>query len=284
MKINTDLGRFSLIDDEASRALATDRSSEHLRGYTGRNYDRHPFGSMPWRNMPIRTIPRSEWKDRIEEGNAKKLFAFHHNARAKVPILNQRQTNYCWINAVVGAIMAVRAQSGLPTVNLSSASAGAPGKNYRNVGGWTGEAIGYIQEYGLVPHELWPNDAIQRSYFRETRDVAKHFGVGQWWELRPKSFDEVMTCCLLGLPVAVGLLWWGHAVYYSAPVAIGANEFGVICDNSWGERWEEQGRVVLAESKATPDEANAIVTPVMDGDTAEEAGRVSFVDTLGLAV
>jgi len=176
----------------------------------------------------------------------------------------------CWINAVVGAMMNTRACVGAHTVNLSSASAGAPGKNYRNVGGWTGEAIKYIRQYGIVPTSLWPNAAIDRSYFQRTREAAKQFNIGNWLELRPKNFDQVMTCLLNGWCVSVGLMWWGHAVYYNCPVEIGRNTFGVVSPNSWGENWENGGMTVLAERKATPDEANVVTNVKLDAWTPED--------------
>lgn len=264
--LTTEFGRFNVYDESNAHLLVNDSSTTHLRGYEGRNYDEHPFGSMPWSNFPLEIIPRSEWSERIKEGNAKKLFPLHHFRRAKVPILDQARTNYCWMNAVVGCVMSARARNGFPTVALSSASAAAPGKRYRNQGGWTGEAIKYIQKYGLAPDEMWPNAAIDQRYFQSTREEAAKYAVADWWELRPKNFDQVMTCLLNGYEVCVGLMWWGHAVYYSAPVEIARNAFGVVDVNSWGAGWENGGMSVLAESKATPDEANCITTVRMDGD------------------
>lgn len=189
----------------------------------------------------------------------------------------------CWVNAVTGAVMTSRAVHGFPTVHLSSASAGAPGKSYRSEGGWTGEAIGYIDKYGLAPHSMWPNDYIRDArYFRETREIAKDYKVGQWWELRPKRFDEIMTCLLLGYPVCVGLLWWGHAVFYGAPVKIGRNSFGVVDVNSWGDQWENGGMSVLAEEKANADEANCIVSPLLSGNDDTVRRVHAFHTTLAI--
>lgn len=275
-----DLGRFNVIDDSSYLRYADDRGTQSLRGYQGRNYEKHPFGSMPWGSMPFKTIPRREWKDRIQEGHAKKTFPIYHQLRKKVPILNQKTLPYCWMYAVTGAVQSVRACAGFPTVHLSATSAGGPGKKYREEGGWTGEAIGYAKEFGIASVETWPEAVLSSRYFRPSREDAEQYSVGQWFELRPKNFDEVMTCLLLGYPVCVGLLWWGHAVFYSAPVVDG-NSFGVIDDNSWGPEWENNGRSVLMESKATPDEANVITSPLLhgDGDDVERRHR-EFYDLL----
>lgn len=276
-----DFGSFNIYDNSNANELIVaatkvdgfDRSglilepNQELYGgpYRSRNYHDQPFGTMDWGSFSIPTIPRSEWPELIKRGNENKSFGIHHHQRSKVAILNQARTNYCWINCVVGAIMNTRVKVGLPNINLSSASAGAPGKNYQNVGGWTGEAIRYINRFGLAPNSMWPNAAIERSYYEPTRRVAAHFGLGNWVELRPRNFDQLMTCLLMGWEVVVGLIWWGHAVYYNAPVQIGRNEFGVICVNSWGPQWENKGMTVLAEEKATADEANAITTVKLDG-------------------
>ena len=263
-----DTGLMNIYDENSAHRLAEDTHSGKFRGYSGRNYDAHPYGAMPWENFPVPVIPRSEWSDRIKECNAKKLFSLHHHQLQKVPIMDQGRTNYCWINSVVGAIMNARARNGYPTVNLSSASAGAPGKKYKNVGGWTGEAIGYIGKYGLATHANWGNAVIDQSRFAPTREEAKLYGIGQWWELRSKRFDEIATCLLLGFDVVVGLQWWGHSVRYNALVEIGRNAFGVVAVNSWGPNWESGGMTVLAESKANADEANCITTGKPSGDSA----------------
>lgn len=257
-----DFGSINVIDDSNAAHYATDPSTAPLRGYSGRDYRQFPYGSMPWGKAPFAAFDRREWPDRIKEGYEKKRYVLHHLKMHEVPILNQKRTPYCWVNAVVGAVMAVRATHGLRTVALSAASAGAPGKNYRSVGGWTGEAIGYCKKYGIVPQKYWPNDAIDRRYFEPTRKYAKYYNVGQWYELQPRRFEQVMTALLLGFPVCVGLNWWGHAVYYAAPV-YERGQFGVVMVNSWGDSWEDHGLSILMESKATPDEVNIVTSPLM---------------------
>lgn len=262
----TPVGRMSIYDDSNSKVLVSaSEKSGFSRGYTKRDYEKHPFGSMPYGTFPLKDIPRAEWSERIKECNAKKMFSLHHHMARKVPIMDQSRTNYCWINSVVGGIMGARARSGLPTVNLSSASAGAPGKRYQNVGGWTGEAIGYIAKYGLVPHDIWPNADINRAHYDSTRDIALHFNIGQWFELDQRKFSQIATCLLMGFDVVVGLAWWGHSVRYNALVETGRNSFGVVAVNSWGPDWENGGMTVLAEEKANADEANCVSTVLLDG-------------------
>ena len=172
VKGSEELGRFSIIDESNSRQYADDRSTQSLRGYQGRDYERFPFGSMPFGTFPFPVIPRSEWRDRIEEGHAKKTFAIYHSLRMKVPRLNQKQIPYCWQYAPTGAIMTSRACHGLKTEYLSATSAGAPGKNYVKEGGWTAEGITNIKRFGLSTVATWPEAVVDPQYFRGSREEA----------------------------------------------------------------------------------------------------------------
>lgn len=265
-----EFGRFNIYDGSNDKQLITDLNKVAAPGYTGRNYEKFPYGSMPWANYEVKPPPRSDWKEIIDRGNREKRWSLFHHRAKKVPILNQQRTNYCWMFAPVGALMDSRAAHGLPTIDLSPASAAAPGKNYQNVGGWTGEALGYIEKYGLVPTEQWPATAIDHSYYQKTREFTKPFNVGTWWELAPRDFAMVMAVLFEGWDVVVGLNWWRHAVRYAAPIYTG-NSFGVIMINSWGGDWEDGGMTVLMEEKATPDEVNALSSPRLATGHAEKS-------------
>ena len=277
VKGSEELGRFSIIDDSNYKVLADDRNTRDMRGLQPRDYGRHPFGSMPFGTFPFPVIPRSEWRDRIEEGHAKKTFAIYHSLRMKVPRLNQKRLPYCWMYGTVGAIQTARAMHGLKTVHLSATSAAGPGKRYREEGGWAGEAIGYINEYGIATVNEWPEAVNDPRYFNPSREVAKNYGIGQWFELRAKKFDQLMTCLLMGFPVTVGLLWMGHLMYVEAPTY----PFGGIVTNSWGQEWENDGRIVFLEEKLIADEQYCITTPKFDEmDEYEQKRYQDFYDTL----
>lgn len=278
IKGSESLGRFNVIDDSNYLRYADDRSTKPMRRYDGRDYGKHPFGSMPFGAIPWKTFPEHEWEDRIEEANRLKTFPIYHQLRKKTPILNQKQLPYCWAYAVAGAVQSVRACAGFPTVHLSATSFAAPGKNYREEGGWTGEAIGYANEYDIASVNTWPEAVNDRRYFRPSREDAKLYGVGEWFELRPKTLAEIVTCLLMGFPVCVGLLWWGHAIFYSG--LAWDRGLKVIGDNSWGPDWENGGRTMLDASKANADEANCISSPKLNGDEITSKKFKSFYSTL----
>ena len=161
----------------------------------------------------------------------------------------------CWINAPTQAIHYVRARMGQRKVLFSPASAGAPIKGFRNVGGWGTQGAEWIAEHGICPQEVWPANAISRQYYtEENKKIAAKYRITDWCELKPRSFDELATCLLLGLPVAIGLNWWSHEVLAVNLVAKGGKWF-VAIDNSWGSGYGDNGIGLLTEVKGRPDDS-----------------------------
>lgn len=257
MSFTSNLRGENVIDDGNFQDFLRHNASGS-RGYTGRDFEANPLGSYaaPFA-LPI--YPRSEWTDRIEALEKTKSLLSDIDRYHRVPMLDQERTNYCWCYGVVGGIMTRMAAMGLSVPRLSAASAAAKIKNYQNVGGWGGEAIAGIRQHGVSTLDLWPNATIDPKYDTHEQQLnAKMHGVIEFEELAPKDFDQLMTCLLMGFPVPIGLLWWGHLVCAMDPVVISPGVFGVRIKNSWGMRWENQGFAILGETKATPDEANVI--------------------------
>lgn len=254
----SDIGNMLLIDDDfATESLCDDGGG---RGRVPRDFAKEPFGSLPFAgpfDLPL--IPRSEWSERIEAIERSKSRLTDLCDVLGVKVKNQQQTNYCWINAPVHCLEIIRAVQGQKYVELSPASVGAKIKGFRNEGGWGTEGLRYLVDHGCVPTSLWPANAIDRKYDNHEADAARaHYQVDEWYDLQPRSFVQLMTCLFHRFPVAIGLNWWGHEVTAMNPVKLdGSDRFGVTIDNSWGTDWGENGRSVLSESKATPDDAVA---------------------------
>lgn len=248
----TDLEGCPVIDDDFHPLTALG-----LRGRRPRDYENHPLGFMscaPAYALPL--IPRSEWDERIRD---------LEKAQARIPdicdamglkVKSQGDTNFCWINAPTHCLEIMRVIQGQDYVSLSPASVGAKIKNFKNVGGWGTEGLQYLVDHGAVPSSVWPDNAIDRDYDTEEADQQrKLYQVDEWDDL-PLSFDAVADRVLSGFPVAIGLNWWGHEVTAVALVKLdGAGRYGMMIDNSWGTSWGQNGRSVLTESKATPDDA-----------------------------
>lgn len=242
-----------IIDDETPVAAVC--PAEFGRGLNFQDRD-DPFGGLA-EPFPLPTIPRGEWAERIElsEKTGSRLFDMKRHRGFKS--LNQGQTNYCWANGVIAAMHYARAVQGLPHVALSPASVAAPIKNYQNRGGWGSEALKYIIEHGVAPQSAWPANAIDRQYVQPSAVVRKKYKVVEWWELRPRNFEQLVSCLLYRVPIAVGYNWWGHEVMAHDVVVLGRDEFGIMIDNSWGTNWGDHGHSVLTGAKALPDEAVA---------------------------
>ena len=235
-------------------------------GHMPRDYEAIPEGSMgfcaPF-NLPL--IPRSEWRDRIEKMERDKTRLSDVADQAGLKSLNQSNTNYCWTNAVITAMHTLRAWQNQPFVELSSASVAAKIKNYRNQGGWGTQALDYIVENGVAPASLWPVNYWQSNKYdtAECQAERKKYSVKKWWELKARSFDQMMTCLLLRIPVPIGLNWWSHEICAMDPVVIRTATRSEDCDygprirNSWGDSYGDHGFAVLNQSKGTPDDAVA---------------------------
>lgn len=202
-------------------------------------------------------IPRSEWQARIQELDATKSSIPDLCDQAGLPVKDQKRTNYCWANAPTHCVEVVRVLEGHAPVVLSAASVGAQVKNYWNTGGWGKEALDFIIAHGVVPDDKWPNAEINKKYATpENLAEAKKFAVTGWWELEPRNLDQLISCLLRRVPVAVGYNWWSHEVTAVRPLWLDG-EVALQIDNSWGQQWGTNGRGTLQGRKMLPDDAVA---------------------------
>ena len=226
-------------------------------GGMGAGFEEQSMGGFGSACAPIEyaNVPRSEWKDRIEEKKAKGLFPSAWFKRGDVKILNQRSWGYCWMYGVVGAMQLRYAMTGQKAPHLNPFYPAWLGKNGANRGGWGGEALEYIEKYGVPLDSVFSGQPTSRAQFdrHEVKESAKLHKVWKFRELQRNSFQALMNMWLSDnpLPVSQAYNWWGHLVYGIEPVVIGNNEFGTMIGNSWDYSWGEQGKGIIAESKAS---------------------------------
>ena len=202
-------------------------------------------------------IPRSEWQARIAERQARKMTMRDKIRQAGIKVKNQAQTNYCWINAPTWCVELARMVQGQRHVVLSPASAGARIKNFRNVGGWGKEGLVFIIQNGVAPVDLWPANAIDRRYnTAEAQAAALNYRVDEWWELQPRNLDQLISCVLRDVPVAVGYNWWGHEVTVVDAVWVDG-AIALLIGNSWDVVWGDEGYGIIQGNRMYPDDAVA---------------------------
>lgn len=203
-------------------------------------------------------IPRADWEPMIKEMEERKTRLSDLITQADLPCKDQKRTNYCWIYAPTHCVEISRLKQNQKRVVLSAASAGSVIKDFRNVGGWGKEGLEFIVERGLVPEDQWPNATISRQYNTgDNWQLADRYRVEKWLELRPRNIEELMSCLLRRIPVAVGYNWWRHEVTLVDPVWVDGQPGGRL-RNSWSMNWPSQGAggySILQGKKLLPDDA-----------------------------
>lgn len=256
-KYVSQLNPGELVLDDSTPVTAVVNGVEMGRGYMARDEVLDPPYSF-CQPFGLALIDPAEYRDRIEEMERTNTRLSDIIKAAGMKTKNQQQTNYCWTFAATAAIQVVRIIQGEPHVELSPASVGAPITNYRNVGGWSTRAIEYGGVNGWVPSSMWPDTAINRKYDTpETQAERAKYLCPEWWELRPRNDQELMTCLLSRIPVAIGQNHWSHAILACDPlIDADGNTFHRDL-NSWGASYGDQGYFVQKGSKKFADDAVA---------------------------
>lgn len=241
---------------------------EGTRGLVARDYTVTPVRMVNAVTLPL--IPRSEWSGRIKQMEEEKSrlsdIRMRGNNGEPIPSLNQGQKGYCWNHAAVQAAIMLRAAMHQPYVPLSGYAAACIIKGYRDEGGWSALGLDFAVERGIPSQEFWAQGSMSRDNDNPATwaNAALHKVSESWVDVaapvydRDLSFDQVITCLLSRIPVAVDLMWWAHAVCALDAVETEPGKFGIRILNSWGDSWGDRGMGVLAGSKAVPDNAVAL--------------------------
>lgn len=199
-------------------------------------------------------IPQSEWQARIQEREERKTTLYAQITTAKLPAKDQQRLNYCWCFGPTQCVEIVRLLQNEPMVSLSPASVGGPITGFRNVGGYGPTALEFIVKNGICPSSAWPDTALDSRYYTPAnRKLASEYRVTEWWELEPGNLDQLVSCLLLGIPVAGGFDWWSHEVAMIDPVW----RDGQVCvriRNQW-QGWGDDNFAVLQGPRMIPDDA-----------------------------
>jgi hypothetical protein len=224
---------------------------------------RTPFGAIPAAPAFPKelVIPRADWPGLIEEKERTKTRLRDLAAAAGLPCKDQDGIPYCWIYAPTYCVELIRVVANHAMVPLSAMSAGARIKDFRQVGGWGEEGLSFIVEHGLVPEENWPGHSLDRRLLNpENVALARKYRVTEWYELRPRDLDDLISAVLRNIPVAVGYNWWGHEVTATGAAWVDG-AVALEIRNSWGMGWGEDGYGLLKGKKILADDAVAPLVP-----------------------
>ncbi len=223
------------------------------------------YGAIP--SIPtttIKRIPVAEFPDRIADQERNKSSLWHVWKDSKIGTLNQNGLSYCHAFSATDALMILREYQGLPYVELSASSVGAPVTNYRNAGAWIEEDLKQMVKVGVATTEFVPMRTTKRSDFKTGWEAnAELHKAALFEDGKPRDFELFVSAMLQNFPVCMGLDWWGHAVtgirakiVDKSKGCIVVNGVGIAPDilNSWGPEWGTDGVGTLANSKGIPDE------------------------------
>lgn len=241
------------------------------------------FGIQPLKMMAVQfaTYDRSTWPDRIRElvATQSQLSDIRNggNYGQPIPSLDQNGQGYCWAYSTTAGCQLLRAKANQPYVPLSAHSVACKIKGFRDEGAWGALSQEFIVKNGIVPQSHWPAKSMSRSHDNpDNWAEAKKYRIGEEWADmaaeawdRNLSADQVATMLLSRNPVVCDYNWWGHSVcgmdlvdLYPTRPATSLSRYGIRILNSWTDQWGENGTGVLADSKAWPDNATAILTTV----------------------
>lgn len=248
---------YSIDDTVSSRTLLADAALNGMScGYEERVT---AYGEGVGDQMPADwLIPEVEWKERIQEREAKGWTNRALCELVGIEPLNQNGTNYCWANGVIQCMQIIRAQSGDPHRPLSPASVAAPIKGFRNVGGWGDQALDFIRANGCNYQDDWPANAIEKRYYTDAnRQKAKANVVTEWIDIRPKNMAEQISLLLHGIPYAAARMKWSHLTCDVDATISKKGQVVPMTFNSWGPTWGDKGYGLMEGSWAPVDEGVA---------------------------
>lgn len=229
-------------------------------GLVPRDYSEDPLGSHECAHAgAIVKIPEVEWKERIQEREAKKQRGLDLLATYKMKPLHQGRTWSCWAQAVTDNAHFHMAYAGGPVVRLSTGSVAGPVKNYRKAGGNCIEALKRMCSHGICSANMWPENDCQRNRWNaETAANAALHKVEEFDDLAPRDWEEFISLLLVpGRTVAYCNYAMSHAVLAIDAIIDKRGQIGVLTRNS-GLYRDNNGFSQFFGRYAQPDDAVSV--------------------------
>ena len=217
-------------------------------------------GLLPVSEQPDLLVPPEQWKERIDEANAHRMFPIHRFEDAKVQPKHQSGFRYCWSFSLASVLEDVGLAQNLGYRRLSGTGLGHL-VNWKNEGYWLTDALEGAKRFGIPGSESAPDDVRNPRHFQPGwQQDALRCRPLKWFDTigvdrrRADEEEQVHQCVSLLLPGKPGyaaLNWWGHAVMYAGLMWDTAAAYNLrwVIWNSHGD-----GRMELTGSHGVPDE------------------------------
>jgi hypothetical protein len=221
---------------------------------------------MTLENSGSPLVPQSDWKSRAEKMVAAKatLKDLAYDTRA----LDQDGVGQCWLFGNCGAVrtLSIR-QGGIARLPSPQSLAYALRSDYARWGvngGDPADSAEALVKFGAARAELWTDDPAEGRDSKLATDAAEadreNNRVTRCVELGHENdrWDEVVSCALQNIPMGVCFDWWSHHVE-GVGVIVKGGELCLLCRNSWGADYGDNGFFALAGRKKYPSGAWAFV-------------------------
>ena len=263
-----------IINDYTREHIHSPRS--RAKGYVERDYSKHPVEMFaPPEEIPL--IPRSEWQARIQERKEQKSglkdlwlrYFRSKNVDPDIAHLDQNGQGFCWAYSCGHALMATMVRDNQEVRRLSPHAVACKIKNFKDEGGWCGLSAQFVRKNGMPTVATWKEKSMSRSNDTDAtcEEAAKLKITEDYVDLtidvwgQNLTYDQVITCLLMNIPVQVDFNWWGHSVCGMDVDWVDGEAVPIIL-NSW-QGWGEFGFATLQGKRAIPDGAVATRTVIV---------------------
>lgn len=184
----------------------------------------------PMFSEKIKVIPKSEWRERIDDPTYTGLWP-------SVPVtLDQDAVGSCAAESGTGCVLTCRSFHGQEYIPLSPWYLYHFSGGGRDGGSNIDTNLRYLRDRGVATLEAWPRSKGFRSRPSEAADEsAKDFRIIEFYDIQ--NTTEFGSALLQGFPVAYGRS--GHAIYAIDLVSEDTFRY----QNSWGN-WGDRGTAV----------------------------------------
>lgn len=195
---------------------------------------------------------------------------------------SQDSTSSCWAQAACSAVDIKRRQQGFLHNETSAISVAAYVTGFRDVGGWSQDAVEMLVSQGACSSKLWPNSSYSRSYDNaESKADRINRKIIEWADIPVNDLEYLFTFVAAGFPCPVGYNRWRHAVCAVAFKLVGTGRanfpyggnpaVSTVISNSWQNAewgyeykasWWDKPYIGFGnlDESWTPDDAQAVLS------------------------